>query len=71
MDTTTEPAPRTIVGDPALGLAVPTARAVARDANPARFIAAASATTGVPTGGANPARITLPIADLRWSGAPA
>jgi len=45
--------------------------AVAFDANPGRYIAPASATTGVPAGGANPARIALPIADLRRSGAPA
>ena len=45
--------------------------AVAFDAAPARYTAPTSATTGVPAGGASPARIALPIADLRRSGAPA
>jgi P-type Cu+ transporter len=45
--------------------------AVAFDADPARYVAPVSATTGVPASGANPARIALPIADLRRSGAPA
>ena len=45
--------------------------AVGFDAAPARYTAPTSATTGVPAGGASPARIALPIADLRRSGAPA
>jgi len=45
--------------------------AVAFDAAPARYAVPPSATTGVRPGGASPARITLPIADLRRAGAPA
>jgi Cu+-exporting ATPase len=45
--------------------------AVAFDAEPSRYIAPASATTGVPAGGARPAQIALPIADLKRSGAAA
>ena len=45
--------------------------AVAFDADPARYVAPASATTGVPAGGARPAQIALPIADLKRSGAAA
>jgi P-type Cu+ transporter len=45
--------------------------AVAFDADPARYVAPVSATTGVGAGGASVARIALPIADLRRSGAPA
>ena len=45
--------------------------AVAFDADAGRYVAPASATTGVSAGGANPARIALPIADVHRSGAPA
>lgn len=37
------------------------------DANPGRYVAPASATTGVPAGGANPARIAIPLAELQRS----
>jgi len=45
--------------------------AVAFDADPARYTAPSSATTGMAAGDASVARIALPIADLRRSGAPA
>jgi copper chaperone CopZ/YHS domain-containing protein len=45
--------------------------AVAFDADPARYVAPISATTGVPAGGARVVRIALPVADLRRAGAPA
>jgi Cu+-exporting ATPase len=41
------------------------------DADPARYTAPASATTGVGTTGANTAQIAFPVADLRRAGAPA
>ena len=41
------------------------------DADPARYTAPASATTGVPASSVRPAQIALPIADLKRSGAAA
>ena len=41
------------------------------DANPARFAAPVSATTGIPTTGSGPVRISLPVGGLQKSGGPA
>jgi Cu+-exporting ATPase len=41
------------------------------DRNPAHYLAPASPTTGVPPGGAAPARLVLPLAELQQAGSPA
>jgi Cu+-exporting ATPase len=45
--------------------------AAAFDRDPARYVTPASPTTGVAHGGAAPARLALPMADLQRAGAPA